>query len=80
MTYHGNKTNIPIALVATKIDLLSNENAKNLEEAAKIAQEKGWLFHKTSAKENIGINELFESLIRKFLNLPMPLSITGIRN
>lgn len=70
MTYHGNKANIPIALVATKIDLLKNDFS-GLEEAAKIAQEKGWLFHKTSAKENIGINELFESLIRKFLNMPM---------
>lgn len=70
MTYHGGKTNIPIALVATKIDLLKNDFS-GLEEASKIAQEKGWLFHKTSAKENIGINELFESLIRKFLNLPM---------
>ena len=71
MTYHGSKANIPIALVATKIDLLKNDFS-GLEEASKIAQEKGWLFHKTSAKENIGINELFESLIRKFLDLPMP--------
>lgn len=70
MTYHGSKTNIPIALVATKIDLLTAGHS-SLDEASKIAQEKGWLFHKTSAKENIGINELFESLIRKFLNLPL---------
>ena len=80
MTYHGSKTNIPIALVATKIDLLKNDFSV-LDEASKIAEEKGWLFHRTSAKDNIGINELFESLIRRFLNLKTPPpQYSGIRN
>lgn len=67
-TYHSDRVDIPIALVATKIDLLKGDFTL-LEEPARIAQSKGWLFHKTSAKDNIGVNELFESLICKHFNL-----------
>lgn len=70
ITTYLKKTNLLIALVATKIDLLNNDFS-SLDQAQKIAAEKGWMFHKTSAKENIGVNELFESLICKFLNIPL---------
>lgn len=76
MTYQGNRPNIPIALVATKVDLITDFT--KLDQAQKLAQEKGWMFHKTSAKENIGINELFESLICKFLNLPMTIQNSSL--
>lgn len=76
MTYQSNRPNIPIALVATKIDLITDHS--KLDQAQKIAQEKGWMFHKTSAKDNVGINELFESLICKFLNIPMTIQNSTI--
>lgn len=78
MTYQSHRPNIPIALVATKIDLVTDFT--KLDQAQKIAQEKGWMFHKTSAKENIGINELFEGLICKFLNLPMTIQNSAVSN
>lgn len=59
---------MPIALVATKIDDPRVDHAA-LEGPAKIAHDKGWLFHKTSAKENIGVNEMFEDLIIKHFHL-----------
>ena len=63
-SYLHDKKNIPIALVATKSDLLQKPSSyEALEKCKKIAQEKGWGFHVTSAKEDIGVDELFESLV-----------------
>lgn len=63
-SYLHDKKNIPIALVATKSDLLKRPSSyEALEKCKLIAQEKGWGFHVTSAKEDIGIDELFESLV-----------------
>ena len=67
-TYHSDRDDTPIALVATKIDLLRNDHS-SLDGPARIAAEKGWLFHKTSAKDNIGVNELFDDLICKHFHL-----------
>lgn len=63
------KKNVPIALTATKIDLLKGDNT-SLDVPMKYAQEKGLLFHKTSAKNNLGVNSLFEELICKHLKVP----------
>ena len=68
-TYIDRK-NVPIALTATKIDLLKGD-LSSLEGPSKYAQDKGWLFCKTSAKNNVGVNELFEELICKHLNVPL---------
>lgn len=68
-TYIDRK-NVPIALTATKIDLLKGD-LSTLEGPNKYAIDKGWLFCKTSAKNNIGVNELFEELICKHLNVPL---------
>ena len=67
-TYHSDRFDTPIALVATKIDLLKNDHS-SLDGPSRIAAEKGWLFHKTSAKDNIGVNELFDDLICKHFHL-----------
>lgn len=68
-TYTIDKPNFQIALAATKIDLLKNDYSC-LEKAMKLAASKGWLFYKTSAKLNHGVNELFEGLILRQFNLP----------
>lgn len=68
-TYIDRK-NVPIALTATKIDLLKGD-LSTLDGPSKYAQDKGWLFCKTSAKNNVGVNELFEELICKHLNVPL---------
>lgn len=55
-------------MVATKVDLLKGDYS-SLDQAAKVAHQKGWLFFKTSAKENIGVNEVFEALICRYFKI-----------
>ncbi len=60
----ANTSNILVVLVANKVDLVSKrvvtkDNAKNL------ADMKGFMYHETSAKENLGVNEVFETIAVK---------------
>lgn len=49
-------------MVATKADLLKGEFS-NLERPERVAKENGWMFIKTSAKEDTGVHEAFEQLV-----------------
>ena len=61
-----------IAIVANKFDLIESSTL-SIEETQEWAKSKGYLFFVTSAKEGIGINELFltisKELIKKKKNL-----------
>lgn len=63
----------PIALVATKIDLLKGPQASDavFEPAQKLAEQNGWMFFKTSAMGNVGVKETFEGLICKVLGISL---------
>ena len=58
---------IVIAIVANKIDL-NNECQVSDEEGRKFANEIGAIFATTSAKNDIGINALFDNLGQRILN------------
>lgn len=68
---YGETKTPPIALVATKIDLLKTPGASNhfFDSAQKLAQENGWMFFRTSAMGNIGVKEAFEALVCKVVGI-----------
>ena len=53
--------NIMIAIVGNKLDLLHLEEVK-IDEAKEFAENNNALFTQTSAKDGMGINELFDSI------------------
>ena len=58
--------NMIIGIAGNKCDLFQDEEVSE-EEAKQFAQEIGAVFHLTSCKESIGIDELFEECGKKFL-------------
>jgi len=56
-----------LAIAGNKFDKI-NEEVVNEEEARKFAEDNNAIFNLTSAKENIGINELFEMIEKKLLD------------
>ena len=63
---YGRK-DVIIAVVGNKCDLYETEQVTK-KQAEKFAKEKRTFFQLTSAKCNVGINELFKSLAEKYLN------------
>ena len=63
---YGRK-DVIIAVVGNKCDLYETEQVTK-KQAEKFAKEKRAFFQLTSAKCNVGINELFKSLAEKYLN------------
>ena len=64
---YGEKNTI-LAVVGNKLDLYEKEQVIE-EEAREFAKEKNAIFKLTSAQSGAGINNLFESLIKKYLSL-----------
>ena len=60
--------NIVLGLVGNKCDLFQEEKVTE-EEAKKYAKSIGAVFHLTSCKESIGIDELFEECGKKYLEV-----------
>ena len=58
--------NMILGIAGNKCDLFTEEEVKE-SEARKFAEEIGAVFHLTSCKESIGIDELFEECGKKFL-------------
>ena len=58
--------NIPIALVACKIDLFMEEEIRQ-REGENFAEENGLFFYETSAKENLNVYECFNDFINKIV-------------
>ena len=63
----NSKNDIIIAIVAGKCDLTDDEEV-NEEEARAFAKEIGAIFKATSAKENVGITELFRIIGYRLLD------------
>jgi small GTP-binding protein len=61
---------ITLAIVGNKCDL-ENQRGISSQDGEKLAREYQALFAKTSAKENIGIDELFESICSHLLSKDM---------
>ena len=61
------ETNIIIVLIANKSDLNDKEQVKN-EEGEEFAKSIGAIFQSTSAKDNIGITDLFNKKKKKYFN------------
>eukprot|EP00441_Pelagodinium_beii_P022874 CAMPEP_0197666460 /NCGR_PEP_ID=MMETSP1338-20131121/62575_1 /TAXON_ID=43686 ORGANISM="Pelagodinium beii, Strain RCC1491" /NCGR_SAMPLE_ID=MMETSP1338 /ASSEMBLY_ACC=CAM_ASM_000754 /LENGTH=177 /DNA_ID=CAMNT_0043245485 /DNA_START=12 /DNA_END=541 /DNA_ORIENTATION=- len=62
---HQNKQ-VPMLLVGNKCDL-SSERAVTAGEAKRVAQEWGCEYIETSAKANINVDKLFETIVRNIL-------------
>ena len=78
-TYHSDdKETIPIALAVNKIDI--EHDSKKLEAARKFAKDRNWLYQETSAKENDGVSDLFENLIKDALKRVFQLSVDDNNN
>ena len=60
----ANTTNIIIVLVANKVDL-STKRVVAKETAKNLAESKGFMYHETSAKDNLGVFELFDNIASK---------------
>ena len=60
--------NMILGIAGNKCDLFTEEEVKE-SEARQFAQEIGAVFHLTSCKESIGIDELFEECGQKFLEI-----------
>ena len=58
--------NMILGIAGNKCDLFQDEKVKE-SEAKQFAEEIGAIFHLTSCKESVGIDELFEECGRKFL-------------
>ena len=63
----SDKNNTKIVLIGNKIDL-KEEREISEDDGKKIAKEYNMNYYETSAKENIGINELMKDLIKDILN------------
>ena len=63
----NDKNNTKIVLIGNKIDL-KEEREISEDDGKKIAKEYNMNYYETSAKENIGINELMKDLIKDILN------------
>ena len=61
-----NDDSMVLAIVGNKSDLMENE-AVSQQEAEEYANNVGAVFQLTSAKENFGIEELFENCTKKYL-------------
>ena len=61
------ETNVIIALIANKSDLNDKEQVKN-EEGEEFAKSIGAIFQSTSAKDDIGITDLFNIIGEKYFN------------
>ena len=61
------ENNTKIVLIGNKIDL-KQERQISEEEGKKMAQDYNLNYYETSAKENIGINELMKDVIKDILN------------
>ncbi|CAD8064750.1 unnamed protein product [Paramecium primaurelia] len=65
--------NVPIIIVGSKIDLRQNDNKCVQRESAKrMADQLGCLYLECSAKDKIGLNELFEEAVRTALRSKKP--------
>jgi len=60
----ANTTNVIIVLVANKVDL-SSKRVVAKETAKNLAESKGFMYHETSAKDNLGVFELFDAIATK---------------
>ena len=63
----NDKNNTKIVLIGNKIDL-KEEREISEDDGKKIAKEYNMNYYETSAKENIGINELMKDVIKDILN------------
>ena len=71
--------NIILAIAANKSDLLDREQV-NEDEARNFAKENNALFYETSAKNSIGVNELFIGVGKKFYGLDPDLKLKDDNN
>ena len=71
--------NIILAIAANKSDLLDREQV-NEDEARKFAQDNNALFFETSAKNSIGVNELFIGIGKKFYGLDSDIKLKEDKN
>jgi small GTP-binding protein len=71
--------NIILAIAANKSDLLDREQV-NEDEARNFAKENNALFYETSAKNSIGVNELFIGIGKKFYGLDPDLKLKDDNN
>ena len=60
--------NIVLGIAGNKFDLFTIEEVSE-EEGNKFAKEIGAFFYLTSAKESVGINELFTEVAKRYMNL-----------
>jgi small GTP-binding protein len=60
----ANTTNVLIVLVANKVDLAA-KRVVSKETAKTLADVKGFMYHETSAKDNLGVFELFDAIALK---------------
>jgi small GTP-binding protein len=60
---------IPLILVANKIDLPENEHQVSTEEGAKLARSLGCKFIRTSCKDNIGVDACFNAVVNEIINV-----------
>ncbi|KAG2378151.1 hypothetical protein C9374_008773 [Naegleria lovaniensis] len=59
------QTNMVIALAGNKVDLQEDKRQVDYSFAQSYAEDNGLIFMETSAKENINVREVFETLARK---------------
>jgi GTPase KRas protein len=64
---HPKKEQIPFVVVANKLDLAEEERAVSLEEGQTYADSIDAPFIEISAKENLGVRDAFELIIKKIL-------------
>jgi len=64
---HPSKDKIPMIVVANKLDLADEERAVSVEEGQTFADGFGAPFIEISARENLGVRDAFETMIRKIL-------------
>lgn len=64
---HPKKDQIPFVVVANKLDLAEDERAVSLEEGQTYADSINAPFVEISAKENLGVRDAFELIIKKIL-------------
>lgn len=64
-------------LVANKVDLTNR--AVSTKDGQDFAKQHGMLYIETSAKENIGVNQVFEELVTKVLESPVLMESLGFK-
>ncbi len=68
LNVHPNK-NVPILVVANKLDLAAADRAVSIEEGEALADEIGAVgFLEVSAKQNVKVKEAFEELLKKIVS------------